>query len=93
MTLSSRCFAVERFWPGGTEEEVVLAMARLRDGCARLTASGVAVRWLGGTFVPEDEAMTCRFEGTSHAVRSVHEMAGERFDRILPIVEVGPDTG
>lgn len=84
-------FVVERFWPGSTEAAALAAMERLRQGCVRLSASGVAIRWLGGTFVPSDEAVSCRFEGTAHAVRAVHEIAGEQFDRILTIVELEAD--
>lgn len=84
-------FVVERFWPGSTEPAALEAMARLRQGCFRLSASGVPIRWLGGTFVPSDEAMSCRFEGTAHAVHALHEITGEHFDRMLPIVEVPAD--
>jgi hypothetical protein len=81
-------FVVERFWPGSTESVALAAMGRLRSSCDRLSSAGVAVRWLGGTFVPADETVSCRFEGTAQAIRAVHEFAGESFDRILPMVEL-----
>ncbi|MDP3972883.1 MAG: hypothetical protein Q8P61_08255 [Candidatus Nanopelagicales bacterium] len=84
-------FVVERFWPGSTESAALEAMERLRQGCERLSAGGVGVRWLGGTFVPSDEAVSCRFEGTAQAIRAVHEFAGESFDRILPMIELDAD--
>jgi hypothetical protein len=84
-------FVVERFWPGSTESVALAAMERLRQGCARLTAGGVSVRWLGGTFVPEDEAISCRFEGTAQAIRAVHEIAGESFDRMTEMIELAAD--
>ena len=84
-------FVVERFWPGSTESVALAAMERLRQGCARLTSDGVAVRWLGGTFVPADEATSCRFEGTPHAIRAVHEIAGESFDRMTEMIELATD--
>ncbi|MEO6123122.1 MAG: hypothetical protein ABIR32_05390 [Ilumatobacteraceae bacterium] len=85
-------FVVERFWPGSTESAAIAAMERLCASCDRLASAGVVVRWLGGTFVPDDEAVSCRFEGTAQAIRAVHEFAGESFDRILPIVEFGLNT-
>ena len=84
-------FIVERFWPGSTESTALAAMGRLRASCERLSRAGVNVRWLGGTFVPSDETLSCRFEGTAHAIRAVHEFAGESFDRILPMVELVGD--
>lgn len=63
-------------------------MELLRSTCGRLAASGVPIRYLGGTFVLEDEAMSCRFDGTAQAVRTVHELAGLTFDRLLPSVDV-----
>lgn len=83
-------FLVERFWPGSTETTAIAAMERLRHGCDRLSAAGVAVQWLGGTYVPADETISCRFEGTAQAIRAVHEYAGESFDRILEMVELRP---
>jgi len=81
-------FVVDRFWPGSTESVALAAMERLREGCARLTSNGVTVRWLGGTFVPADEATSCRFEGTVQAIRAVHEVAGQSFDRIIEMIEL-----
>ena len=80
-------FVVDRFWPGTTESLALEAMERLRQGCTQLTASGVAVRWLGGTYMPADEATSCRFEGTAQAIRAVHEIAGQPFDRMIEMIE------
>ena len=63
-------------------------MQRLRLSCAQLVADGIDVKWLGGTFVPSDESLSCRFEGTAQAIRALHEIAGEPFDRIVAAVEV-----
>jgi len=46
---------------------------------------------MGGTFVLSDEAVSCRFEGSPQAIRAVHEIAGETFDRMLPMVELKSD--
>jgi hypothetical protein len=81
-------FVAERFWPGATETAAREAMVLLRSTCERLAATGIPVRYLGGTFVPEDEALSCRFDGTAQAVRTVHELAGLSFDRLLPSIDV-----
>lgn len=81
-------FVAERFWPGATETVAREFMEVLRATCERLAATGVPVRYLGGTFVLEDEALSCRFDGTEQAVRAVHELAGLSFDRLLPSVDV-----
>lgn len=81
-------FVAERFWPGATESTAVGAMEQLRACSDRLAATGVPVRFLGGTFILGDEAIACRFEGTAQAVRAVHELANATFDRLLAAVEV-----
>ena len=63
-------------------------MELIRAACERLAATGVPVRYLGGTFVPEDEALSCRFDGTAQAVRTVHELAGLTYDRLMPSIDV-----
>lgn len=84
-------FVAERFWPGATEASALAAMERLRSSCEQLAASGVPLRWLGGTFLPDDESLTLRFEGTAQAVRSAHELAGVPFDRLLPSIDSETD--
>jgi hypothetical protein len=81
-------FVAERFWPGVTETAARDAMEQLRASCERLAATGVPVRYLSGTFVAQDEALSCRFEGTAQAVHAVQELAGFTFDRLLPAVEL-----
>jgi len=81
-------FVVERFIPDTTEASARTAMRELRSASERLAATGVRVRYLGGTFVLGDEAMSCRFEGTAQAVRAVHDLAGLTLDRLLPATEV-----
>lgn len=81
-------FVAERFWPGATEAAAREAMVLLRSTCERLAATGVPVRYLGGAFVLEDEELFCRFDGTAQAVRTVHELAGLTFDRLLPSIDV-----
>lgn len=63
-------------------------MARIRASCEQLAASGVPVRWLGGTFLADDEVLSLRFEGTAQAVRAAHDLADLPFDRLLPSVDV-----
>lgn len=67
------------------------ALRRVQAGCTRLAAGGVAIRWVDGMFVPSDETLTSQVEGTSHAVRSAFEIAGEPFDRMLPICRLEGD--
>jgi hypothetical protein len=83
-------YVAERLWPGATESTARQAMEQLRASSKRLAATGVPVRYLGGTFIPGDEAIACRFEGTAQAVRAVHKLAGVTFDRLLPALEVEP---
>jgi hypothetical protein len=85
-------FVAERLWPGATESAVRAAIEALRGTSERLAATGVPIRFLGGTFVLEDEALLCRFDGTAQAIRTVHELAGLTFDRLLPTVDVPQTT-
>jgi hypothetical protein len=79
---------VERFWPGATADAVREVIENLQASCLQLAANGIPVRYLGATFIPADESLTCRFDGTAQAVRAVHEMAGTSFDRLLVIQEM-----
>jgi hypothetical protein len=84
-------FLVERYWPGVREDEAMAALRRVHAGCLRLAAGGVFIRWVDGMFVPEDETLSSRLDGTSQAVRSVFDIAGEPFDRMMQICRLEPD--
>lgn len=82
---------VERLWPGATPEAVRDATDQLRSSCRQLAADGIPVRYLGATYIPADESLSCRFDGTAQAVRAVHQLAGVPFDRLLVIHEMSAD--
>ena len=82
-------FVAERFWPGATKNMALASMAKVRESCETLAASGVPISWLGGTFLAEDECLSLRFEGTAQAVQAAHDLAGVPFDRLVESVDVG----
>jgi hypothetical protein len=82
---------VERLWPGATSESVRDVVDRLQARCRQLADDGIPVRYLGATFIPADESLSCRFDGTVQAVRAAHELAGIPFDRLLVIHEMSAD--
>ncbi len=83
---------VERFWPGATTDAVQASVAYLQTKCNELAHDGVQIRYLGATFVPTDESLSCRFDGTTQAVRAAFELAGAPFDRLVVIQELGVDV-
>lgn len=82
---------VERLWPGATPETVRDVVGLLQTSCRQLAAEGIPVRYLGATYIPDDESLSCRFDGTAQAVRAAHELAGVPFDRLLVIQEMSAD--
>jgi hypothetical protein len=83
---------VERLWPGATRESVREVVDELQAKCRQLAADGIPVRYLGATFIPSDESLSCRFDGTAQAVRAAHQLAGVPFDRLLSIHEMSADV-
>ena len=76
-------FMVERYVPGVTEEELDSTRERLASATRALASRGIELRYLGSTFVPEEESCFCRFEGGSvDDVRRACEAAGVPFARI-----------
>lgn len=63
-------------------------MEALRSASQRLSAEGMPITYLGGTYVAADEAMACRFEGTARAVRIAYDMAGVTFDCLHESMDV-----
>jgi hypothetical protein len=82
---------VERLWPGATPEAVREVTDQLQSSCQQLAADGIPVRYLGATYIPADESLSCRFDGTAQAVRAAHQLAGVPFDRLLVIHEMSAD--
>lgn len=87
-------FMVERYLPGVTTGQLDESSARLAAAARELAADGVGVRYLGSTFVPEEESCFSRFEGgDGAAVRDVCERAGIAFARIVETQEVSLKEG
>lgn len=82
-------YVVERYLPGLAQSELVRSLERLRHATEELRREGTAVRYLGSTIVPGDEACFCQFEGPSEAaVAEANRRAGVPFDRIVAAVSV-----
>jgi hypothetical protein len=77
-------FMVEAYVPGLTASELEEAGARLAAAARELAAHQIALRYVGSTFIPEEESCFCRFEAASAAdVRHACERAGVPFARIV----------
>jgi hypothetical protein len=77
-------YLVERYLPGVTDGQLDEAGERLAAAAKRLAADGVEVRYVGSTFVPEEESCFCRFEGASRdEVERACVHAGVPFARIV----------
>jgi hypothetical protein len=67
---------VEQYLPGISARERDEASARLAAAVKELLAQGVALRYVGSTFVPEEDSCFSRFEASSRDdVQSVYERA------------------
>jgi hypothetical protein len=84
-------YMVERYLPGVTAGQLDEASERLAAVAGRLAAQGVEIRYVGSTFVPEEESCFCRFEGASaDVVRLACERADVRFARIVETCDFSP---
>lgn len=85
-------YLAERYLPGITREQILAAAARARDTAVRMTEEGTAVRYVGSTFIPEDEACFCLFDAASaETVKEANERAAIPFDRIIEAVRVASE--
>ena len=85
-------YMVERYLPGIGQEELHAAMGRLKAAAAQLQAEGVAVRYLGSTFAPEDQYCFCLFtSGSPAAVQEANARAQFPFARIIQAVQIAPE--
>jgi hypothetical protein len=77
-------FMVERYLPGIGYGAFAEAVQRAVSAAAAATEQGATVRYLGSTFVPEEESCFCRFEGPdAEAVREANRRAGLPFWRVV----------
>ena len=76
-------YLVERYLPGISQEELAAVTERLRTAAATLVREGETLRYLGSTFVPEEESCFCQFEAASReAVERACKRADVPFARI-----------
>jgi len=86
-------YMVERYLPGTSAQRLLDASARVQAATDHMRAQGVPVRYLGSTFVPDDESCFCLFSGPSpRAVREANERARFPFARILDAVRIATDS-
>jgi hypothetical protein len=77
-------FLVERYLPGVERRALVAAVQRVSSAAAAMSEQGVCVRYLGSTFVPDEEYCACRFEAPDlEAVREANRRAGLPFWRVV----------
>ncbi|HLF69207.1 MAG TPA: nickel-binding protein [Gaiellaceae bacterium] len=87
-------YVVERYVPGLSRSDLLVALERLAAATRELQDEGASVRYLGSTIVLLDEACFCQFEGPSEAaVAEVNRRADAPFSRIVSAVAVVPGPG
>ena len=81
-------YLVERYLPDATPDQLQ------RDSARLAATNGGALRYLGSTFVPEDESYFAWFESESaEAVRAACEAVGVKFARVVETREVEREDG
>jgi hypothetical protein len=84
-------YLVERYLPGVSEAELRVALSRLEEACAELSASGDPVRYVGSMFLPEEETCFCRLDGDSPGTAAkANEIAQLPFARITAGLAITP---
>jgi hypothetical protein len=84
-------YMVERYLPDVSGVELERVLSSLGAVADQMRSEGVALRWLGSTIVPQDDACFCQFEAPSEdAVAEANRRAHLKFDRIVGAVAVMP---
>jgi hypothetical protein len=82
-------FLVEHYWPGITPDGFEAAAERVRQTAAALASTGLRIRFLHSTLVPEDDAGFCVFDAESPAlVEQAYARAGVPYERMLDALEI-----
>ena len=80
-------YAAKCFWPGVTEDELRLAVAR----AWRASEERPETAFQGALYLPGDELVLCLFDSASHAaVKRASERAGMPCERVIDTVWVAP---
>jgi hypothetical protein len=82
---------VQCFWPRATSSAIEEAAARAAAAAAAVDGGGV--RFLGSTFIPEDEVVLFEFAGEIDGVRDASDQAALPYERIIQAVELEPPHG
>ncbi len=91
--MENRTFLVERYLPGISVDELRAAAARASAATAAMAAEGARVRYLGSTFLPDEETCFCQFEAPSaEAVAQVNELAEIPFARIASALRISVEA-
>jgi uncharacterized protein DUF4242 len=84
-------YMVERHLPGFKPEELPSAAGAAKRATEDMTKEGIPVRYLGSTFVPNEERCLCMFEGPSaDVVRQANQRAGLPLERIVEATNISP---
>ena len=82
-------YLVERYLPGIPYPAFAEAVERAASAAAEMTDQGVAVRYLGSVYVPDEECSFCSFEaGDADAVSEANRRADAPFWRVVPAVVI-----
>jgi hypothetical protein len=85
-------YLVERYLPDVSQDEVAAIAARAHAASEAMAAEGVAVRYLGATLLPDEEACFCRFEAPSAAtVEEANCRAALPFARVTAARQIALD--
>jgi hypothetical protein len=80
-------YTAKCFWPGVTEDELRLAVARAGGD----TEGRPPTVFRGALYLPGDELVLCLFDSASRAsVKRASERAGMPCERVIDTVWVGP---
>jgi hypothetical protein len=84
-------YLVERYVPGLTEAGHRTDCVRALHVTTTMFSEGLGVAFLGSTFIPDEEAVLCLFEGQSpQDVAEANRRIGVHVDRITRAVRVRP---
>jgi hypothetical protein len=85
----SAAFLVERYLPGAKPATVRAGVARVQQMLGTPSGEDLGIRYLGCTFLPDEETVLCRFEAPSpEALELLNRRARFRYDRIVAAEEL-----